>query len=183
MPPLGASDPLPHHPRRVLVAGCSGAGKSTLAAALAGRLGIPYHELDALRHGAEWVPRAEFEADVAAFAATERWVTEWQGGSVRPLLLARADLVVWLDLPRWRVFSQLLRRTVHRRLHRTELWNGNVEPPLWTFVTDPEHVLRWAWSSYRRNRHRMRELLAGGAAPPVVRLRSRREIRRWLASI
>lgn len=142
--PLRAVDPLPHHPRRVLVAGCSGAGKSTVAAALADRLGIPYHELDALRHGPGWVPRAEFAADVAAFAATECWITEWQGAAVRPLLLARADLVVWLDLPRRRVFGQLLRRTVRRRVRRIELWNGNVEPPLWTVVTDPEHVLRWA---------------------------------------
>jgi adenylate kinase family enzyme len=180
---LRADDPLPHRPRRVLVAGCSGAGKSTVAAALAARLGLPHHELDALRHGPGWVPRPEFAADVAAFAATERWVTEWQGSEVRALLLGRADLVVWLDLPRWRVFTQLLRRTVRRRLRRVELWNGNVEPPLWTVVTDPEHVLRWAWTSYARDRRRMRDLLARGGGPPVVRLGSRREVRRWLAAI
>jgi adenylate kinase family enzyme len=181
--PLRAVDPLPHRPRRVLVAGCSGAGKSTVAAALADRLGIPHHELDALRHGPGWVPRAEFAADVAAFAATECWITEWQGAAVRPLLLARADLVVWLDLPRRRVFGQLLRRTVRRRVRRIELWNGNVEPPLWTVVTDSEHVLRWAWSSYRRDQSRMRELSADRTAPPVVRLRSRNEVRRWLAAV
>jgi adenylate kinase family enzyme len=180
---LGPADPLPHRTRRVLVAGGSGSGKTTVAAALADRLGVPHHELDALRHGPGWVTRPEFAADVAAFAATECWVTEWQGAAVRPLLLARADLVVWLDLPRWLVFGQLLRRTVHRWIHRTELWNGNVEPPLWTVLTDREHVLREAWASYRRNRGHMRDLPGGRTAPPVVRLRSRREIRRWLAAI
>lgn len=183
MPLLSAGDPLPPRLRRVLVAGCSGAGKSTVAAALGARLGLPHHELDALRHGPGWVLRPEFVPDVAAFAATERWATEWQGGEVRALLLPRADLVVWLDLPRRRVFTQLLQRTVHRRVRRVELWNGNVEPPLWTVFSDPEHILRWAWVSYARNRRRMQALSDEAGAPPVVRLRSRREVRQWIAAL
>lgn len=168
--------------RRVLVAGCSGAGKTTVAAALADRLGLPHHELDALRHGPAWVPRPTFVADVAAFAATGSWVTEWQSDVVRPLLLERADLIVWLDLPRWRVFTQLLRRTLRRRLRRVELWNGNVEPPLHSVFTDREHVLREAWRSYPRNRRRMLDLL-DASPPPLVRLRSRRQVRRWLVEV
>lgn len=180
--PLAWHDPLPQDFRRVLIAGCSGSGKSTLARALADRWGVPHHELDALHHGPGWVPRPEFAADVAAFAATDEWVAEWQYGSVRPLLLARATLVVWLDLPRSRVFGQLLRRTIRRRLRRTVLWNGNVEPPLWTAFTDREHILRFAVGAYPRHRRRMLALLDAGHGPPVVRLRSRREVRAWLAA-
>jgi hypothetical protein len=60
----------------VLVNGASGAGKSTLARAVGsrpdlGRAGRP-------------LPR----------------VTEWPYGHARPLLLARCDLLVWLDLRR-----------------------------------------------------------------------------------
>ncbi|MEN3263924.1 MAG: hypothetical protein V7646_818 [Pseudonocardia sp.] len=166
----------------MLVAGCSGSGKSTVAAALAALLGVPHRELDALHHGPAWVPRPEFAADVAAFAATEEWVAEWQYSTVRPLLLARADLLVWLDLPRWRVFDQLLRRTLRRRLHRVELWNGNIEPPLWTVFTDRDHVLRWAWQAYPRSRQRMRAVLeADSPVVVVVRLRTRRDVHAWLA--
>jgi hypothetical protein len=57
------------------------------------------------------------------------------------------------------------------------------EPPLWTVLTDPEHVLRFAWRNFGRNRVRMLELLTAPQAPPVVRLRSRREVRHWLAAV
>lgn len=181
MIPLGWADRLPHRPRRVLVAGTSGAGKSVLCRALSASLSLPYHELDALYHGPEWTPRPEFAADVAAFAATEQWVTEWQYSMVRPLLLGKADLLVWLDLPRRQVMGQLVARTVTRRVRRTELWNGNVEPPLWTVFTDPEHILRWGWRTHPRTGARVRGVLAAPDAPVVVRLRTRREIRDWLS--
>lgn len=154
-----------------------------MAAALATRLGVPHHELDALFHGPGWVPRPTFVAEVTALAATGSWVVEWQYDQVRSLLLARADLLVWLDLSRMRVFTQLLSRTVVRRLRRVELWNGNYEPPLHTIFTDPEHVVRWAWSSYARVEPRVRAVLAQDDHPIVVRLRSRREISRWLAHV
>jgi adenylate kinase family enzyme len=166
----------------VLVAGCCGSGKTTLAAELARRWRVAHHELDALHHGPGWVPRPEFAADVAAFAATDEWVAEWQYSAVRPLLLARATLLVWLDLPRWRVYDQLLRRTVRRRVRRTVLWNGNTEGPLWTVFTDPDHILRFAVSAYPRTRERMLAVLATEDRPPVVRLHSRREVRDWLAA-
>ncbi|MGQ0575223.1 MAG: AAA family ATPase [Pseudonocardia sp.] len=178
---LSCADPLPRPPRRVLVAGCSGAGKSTLCRELHARLGLPYTELDSLFHGPGWVPRPAFADDVAVLAATQAWVVEWQYSQVRAALLDRADLLVWLDLPRWRVMTQLARRTVARRVRRVELWNGNVEPPLWSFVTDPEHVLRWAWATYPGTRKRVLTVLADPGGPDVVRLRSRQEIRRWLA--
>ena len=48
------------------------------------------------------MPRPEFVDEVAALVAGEEWVTEWQYSVVRPLLLARAELLVWLDLTRAR---------------------------------------------------------------------------------
>lgn len=172
---------LPKRPYRVLVAGTSGSGKSTLAAQIAGVLAIPYVEIDGLYHGPNWTPREAFEADVLQFSSQPAWVTEWQYRPVRTILGERADLLVWLDLPRATVMRQVVLRTLKRRLGREELWNGNVEPPLRTVLTDKEHIVRWAWSTHRKTRQRLDGLLDERPTLPVVQLRGHREAHDWLS--
>ena len=181
MPLLGPADPLPRCLSRVLVAGASGAGKTTLAARVAALLRVPHIEIDALFHGPGWTPRPTFAEDVERFTARPGWVTEWQYTAVRPLLAERADLLVWLDLPRALVMRQVVARTLRRRLLREALWNGNVEPPLRTVLTDPEHIVRWAWSSWARTSSRVVELAARHPELVVVRLRSRSDVEQWVA--
>ena len=147
MPLLQAWDPLPRCPRRVLVAGTSGSGKTTFGRRLAQELSIPHTEIDSLFHGPDWTPRPSFEADVRAFSEGDGWVTEWQYGLVRDQLAERADLLIWLDLSRITVMYRIIGRTLRRRLHREVLWNGNIEPPLRTFLTDQQHIVRWAWNT------------------------------------
>jgi adenylate kinase family enzyme len=173
----------PGGPRRVLVAGVSGSGKTTLARGIAARLGIEYVELDGLFHGPGWEPRPTFLDDVAALVAREAWVTEWQYTAARPLTLARADLMVWLALPTWRVMSQLTRRTVARRVGRTELYNGNVEAPLRTIFTDRDHILRWGWRTRHLYAGLDRRLAVERPDLPVVRLTTHAEARAWLDSL
>ena len=174
---------MPGRPQRVVVAGVSGSGKSTLAARIGELLDLPYTEMDALHHGPGWTPRASFADEVAALVAGDRWVTEWQYEQARPLLTARADLLVWLDLPTPLVLSRVVRRTVRRRLRREVLWNGNQEGPLHAFFTDPDHIVRWSW----RTRHLYDERVPAVAAErpdlPIVCLRSRREADRWLGDL
>ena len=180
MPLLGAPDPLPYRPRRVLVAGTSGAGKTTLARRIAAVLDCPCVELDALHHGPGWVPRPEFMDDVRRFTASAAWVSEWQYKPVRELLLQRADCLVWLDLPRAVVMSRVLRRTVRRRVRREVLWNGNVEPPFRTFLTDRDHIVRWAWRTHDRTRTRVTAALQQRPDLPVVRLVRRADVAAWV---
>jgi adenylate kinase family enzyme len=164
----------------VLVAGTSGSGKTTLAARIADALAVPHVEIDALFHGPDWTMRPSFEQDVRSFSSWPGWVTEWQYGSVRDHLVEVADLMVWLDLPKAVVMRQVIRRTVVRRMARQRLWNGNVEPPLRTFLTNPEHIVRWAWSTHHKSALRVGALLQEHPDRAVVRLRSQAEAHRWL---
>ncbi|GAA4866246.1 AAA family ATPase [Pseudonocardia benzenivorans] len=177
---LGPADRLPARPARVLVAGTSGAGKTTLSARIAALTGAPHVEIDALFHGPGWTRIPTFVADVEAFSAQPAWVTEWQYSAVRDLLADRADLMVWLDLPRATVMRQVSVRTMRRRLGREVLWNGNVEPPLRTILTDREHIVRWAWDTHHKTALRITALATRRPALPVVRLRHRRDVDRWV---
>src|SRR5262245_10115212 len=165
---------------RVLVAGTGGAGKTTMCGVLARAWDLRRVELDALHHGPNWVPRAEFEDDVRAFVARHpRWVTEFQYTSkLGTLLIDHADLVVWLDYPKRTVMRQVIVRTVRRRLARQELWNGNTEAPLHTVFTDRDHIIRWAWQMHPRQKERIESLLAHRDLP-VVRLRGARQRNAW----
>lgn len=65
-----------------------------------------------------------------------------------------------------------------RVLRQHDLRRG---PPLWTFFTDREHIVRWAISTRRTPRERMPALALEAPHLTIVRLRSDREIDDWLA--
>jgi hypothetical protein len=107
-------------------------------------------------------------------------VTEWQYGKARPLLLQRADLLVWLDLRRSVVMERVVRRTAQRRLTGTALWNGNREPALSTFFTDRDHIVRWAWRTHHESAQRVAAAVTSRPELTVVRLTRQREVDQWL---
>ena len=172
--------------RRVSVVGTSGSGKSTLASQLAETLGVPHLELDAVHHQPDWepLPTDEFRRVVAARAAAGGWVIDGNYGRVRDLVWARADTVVWLDLPKRTVMRQVVWRTLRRVALRRELWNGNRERWQNFFTWNPEQsVISWAWHKHAGDRARY----AAAATDPAnahlrfIRLASNRDIARFLA--
>ena len=171
--------------RRVSVVGTSGAGKSTLAAELARRLGAPCVELDSVYHQAGWVPlpAAEYRARVAEAAAGECWVIDGNYSAVRDIVWARADTVVWLDLPRRTVMRRIIWRTLRRVAGRIELWNGNRERWRNFFTVDPqESVIMWAWTRHATYRARYEAAAADPANAHLrfVRLRRPAAVREFL---
>jgi adenylate kinase family enzyme len=171
--------------RRVSVVGTSGAGKSTFGAALAGVLGVSWLELDSVYHQADWtpLPLEEFRLRVAAVASGSSWVIDGNYSAVRDIVWARADTVVWLDLPRRTVMRRIIWRTIRRVAGRVELWNGNRERWRNFFTLDvQESVIAWAWHTHDSRRERYATQLADPALSHlrVVRLRSPRAVRRFL---
>ncbi|MCW2921716.1 MAG: adenylate kinase [Thermoleophilia bacterium] len=164
--------------RRVLVSGISGAGKTTLARRVAAALDLPYTELDALHHGPGWIKRPEFEADTAALAASDRWITEDQYQSfIGDLLWQRADTLLWLDLPRRVVMWRVVTRTFVRMVLRTPLYNGNRERV--RNLLSSGHPIRWAWTHHADRRARTQEQVAAHPDVVVVRFRSTADVAAW----
>jgi len=170
------------------VVGTSGSGKSTLGAALAARIGADYLELDSVFHQPGWVPlpREQFRERVAAAVAGERWVIDGNYTSqVKDLVWARADTVVWLDLPRRTVMRQIIWRSFRRALRRTELWNGNRERWRNFFSLDKEEsVIAWAWQTHAATRAKLEAAMAdqGNSHLKFVRLKNPGAVRRFLRS-
>jgi adenylate kinase family enzyme len=93
------------------------------------------------------------------------------------LIVRRADVLVWLDLPVPLVMWRLLRRTHVRKRDRTELWNGNVEPG-WR-----ESVPYLIWPSLESAFRNRRTFPSRYADVDMRRLRSDREVRGFVQSI
>ena len=155
---------------RVVVVGANGAGKTWLAARLAERMAAPVISKDALALTTGWVqrPAAQVRADIIARIAADRWVLDGGPSVLIPDVLARADLVVWLDVPARLRFWRVLRRSLR--------YAGRVRP---------EHPPgNRDWPGPRQWRFAWRVLVAGGrfraaiaagldgAGVPVVRLQS-----------
>jgi len=172
--------------QRIAVVGPTGSGKTTLAAELAQRLGVPHVELDALHWGPEWAaPDLEvFRDRVAAALAGEGWVVDGNYRKVREIIWARADTLVWLDYPLRLTLWRLLRRTVRRVGKKEVLWNGNRETWCGTLLAK-DSLVRLSVQGHRR----MREGYPVALQLPeyrhlrVVRLRTPKEARAWLAQV
>jgi adenylate kinase family enzyme len=114
-------------PRRIAVVGGSGSGKTTVARRLAAMNDLPYVELDALHWGPNWTacPKDEFRARVEGAISGDAWIVDGNyTGKLNDLVLQRADLVVWLDLPLRKTLPRLWSRTRCRMRERTVLWSG-----------------------------------------------------------
>jgi adenylate kinase family enzyme len=166
---------------RIAITGPSGSGKTSLASELARVAGLRMVEIDALHHGPNWESCGAEVLRERVSAATEGdgWVADSTYHSMLgDLVTDRADVIVWLDLPVALVMARLLRRTYLRNKHKTELWNGNVEPgwrESWRYLIKP------AFERAFQNRREFPSRFA--RYEDVRRLRSDREVRAFVQSI
>jgi len=165
-----------------VIATASSCGKTTVGRRLAERLGVPFVELDALHHGPNWTEASaeELRAKVEPILATDAWVIDGgYQGKIGTIVQDAADTVVWLDLPRRVWLPRLVRRTTARIVRREELWNGNRE----SFRTALWGRNGLILFSLRQVRRRRREYPVRFASHDLVRLRSQKEVDRWLATV
>jgi adenylate kinase family enzyme len=101
--------------QRVLVMGSSGSGKSTFARKLAGMCGLPFVSIDQIYWQPGWrEPKPEeFTARMTCEAEKPAWVIDgnYTSRGAGELRRARADTIVWFDLPRWKCMVSVLRRS------------------------------------------------------------------------
>jgi adenylate kinase family enzyme len=171
-------------PQRISIQGISGSGKTTLGRELARRHGLRHLETDALVHGPDWAetPDAELRELVGEVLRDDRWVID---SDYRPklgtLVLEHADTAVWLDLPLHVCLGRLWTRTARRIRGDEQLWNGNRES--WrTALVGWDSLFMYAIRKHYTQRRTLPRMFAEPrlAHLEIVRLRSPREVSRWL---
>jgi len=170
--------------RRVAVMGGSATGKTTVSKRLAGILGVPHVELDALNHDPGWqeAPVEVFRERVLAACVQDGWVVDGNYRSkLGSLVLERADAVVFLDLPFWHTLRRGVRRTIGRTLTREELWNGNREQLRHMFSR--YWIPWWVVQTHRHYSLEIRRRVGEHPHLDVIHLRSSEDVERWLQSI
>ena len=169
-------------PSRILVYGVTGSGKTTLAERISTATGIPWHPVDDLTWQPGWVPVASDEQRrrIEAICAGERWVLDTAYGRWLDIPLARAELIIALDFPRWFSFFRLGRRTVARAIDRKPICNGNHES--FRHAVSRDSIIVWHFKQFHPMRSRIRAWEIDASAPAVIRFTSHRQVERWLAA-
>ncbi len=182
----GAPSPDGRLPSRLAVVGSTGAGKTALAQQLSRLLGLPHVEIDALNWGPNWEaadPAILYER-VSQALAGPAWVVDGNYSKVREITWGRAEALVWLDYPFLVVLGRLLWRTLRRIVTREALWGANRETWQSQFFSR-DSLFLWLVKTHWRRRREYAALLGRPAYAhlQVVRLRSPRAARAWLATL
>lgn len=164
--------------RRIVVIGCSGGGKSTLAQKIAAHFKLKYVSFD---RDVIWLPGwkerppGERRALIAAAVEAERWITDGTSTSSFDLRLPRADLVIWVRMPRWLcLWGVISRRFKYAGRSRPDMAAGCPERLEWQFL---QYI--WTFESVQTPR-----IIAGldkhGPDVPVFVVKSRSDARKLL---
>lgn len=156
-----------------MVIGCCGAGKSTLSFQLAEHYGLPLVHLDKLFWKSGWIEaeRDEWTAKHQEIIDQDRWIIDGNFSSTMSQRLERADLIIYMDLPRWLCLWGILKRWVkYRGSSRPDMNEGCNERLNWEFI-------QYVWNFRRDVRPCLLKLLAQyKKKKPIHRITHRRDI-------
>lgn len=165
--------------KRILIIGCSGSGKSTLSRKLGEKLSLPVVHLDQLwwKEGWENVTREEFDARLEDELEKPVWIMDGNYSRTMEMRLKECDTIIYLDFSRWECLLGMVQR-VFGSYGRTRPDMSSGCPERF----DPEFV-RWIWNFNKTNRVRNYTWIAKARHAETIVLKSRREVKAFLAAI
>jgi len=162
-----------------MIIGCSGSGKSTLARALKEKLGLPLVHLDQLWWQEGWthVTREEFDRRLELALNMERWIMDGNFSRTIGQRLPKCDTIIYLDFSRWTclwgVFQRILKN--YGKV-RPDMTDGCPERLDWDFI-------KFVWNFNKNNRVRNYTWLASAKHAKHIVLKSRKEVKAFLATL
>lgn len=163
--------------KRVMVIGGSGCGKSTLARIIGEITELPVINIDPFYFHANWVmrDRAETQGLIKQAALKEAWIIEGNNSETFVDRLARADTLIFIDLPVWLRLWRVTQRGIR-------YW-GRTRPDM---APDCPEKLDLEFLSFvvnYRRYHRPKAMEAMKTAPEtvtVIHLKTRRQVHDYI---
>lgn len=168
--------------QRVMITGGPGSGKSTLARKLGEVTGLPVFHMDHIHHLPCWEPRPLMQkiAMANAIEAQAAWIFEGGLSATYTNRAARADTMIWLDLPvglrLWRVVKRTIRDYGKTR---PDVAEGCTE----TFDAETVAFWKWIWQTRHSQRARLARLATANPHLTLYHLQSRAEVDDFLRGL
>lgn len=168
--------------RRVMINGGPGSGKSTLARALGAATGLPVYHMDQIHHMPRWQPRPlEEKIPMAnAIEAKDAWIFEGGLSATYANRAARADTMIWIDLPVglriWRVMTRLIKDYGKSRP------DSAPDCPE-EFSRETLEFWKWIWDTRKTHRIKLIKLIAANPHLTVHHLTSVKAVRDFYKEI
>lgn len=172
--------------KKFVVIGTTGSGKSTTAARIADTLKLPLVSADNISWLPLWVEKDHEQVvrEVDLATSGESWVLDGAYAYFRPLVFAKADVIVWMDTSYGRCIGRVIVRTIQRALFGELLWDAKNRENFST-LWRKDGLLWWVLSTWHSRRRSFEVLLAKDVAGPKkwTRIQKRRELWAFLAAL
>lgn len=168
--------------QRVMINGGPGSGKSTLARALGAATGLPVYHMDQIHHMPRWEPRplAEKIPMANAIEAKEQWIFEGGFSATYNNRAARADTLIWLDLP----FGLRMRRVIGRLIKDYGKPRPDSAPDCpEEFSLETIAFWKWIWDTRKTHRIKLINLIDAHPHLTVRHLTSTKAVRDFYQQI
>jgi adenylate kinase family enzyme len=147
-------------PKKIMIVGNAGSGKTTLAFALHQKVQLPLYHLDQYYWLPDW-QRPDFEVFTkihAELCARDTWILEGIYFKLLPVRMAHADVIIFLDTPRWLCLWRVIKRAIMYAGHVIPGNPQGCKQNLWSmkFV----EFLQWVWNFNDRYRENIIQMLA-----------------------
>ncbi|RLY04375.1 topology modulation protein [Streptococcus hillyeri] len=148
--------------QRIMIIGSPGAGKSTFAQLLARELQLPLIHLDKLNwiDDKETVSKEVFLERLDKAVVGSSWIIDGNYGSSMEVRLKRADLVIWLQVPRLVCLYRAVKRYLHSLFQKNSA--GNPKSIDWDFI-------RFIWG-FPKSHQKTEELLEQFSTVKVIKV-------------
>lgn len=143
--------------KRIAIIGNAGSGKSTLAQKLHLLAKLPVYHLDQYfwKPGWQQPDLAEYKLTHDSLCDKDEWIIDGMNLRVLEYRIQRADMIIFLDIPRYRCFAHIFKRTWKYYGKQTpSSAPGCPERFNWEFIK----FLKWVWDFKKRYPSKIKDL-------------------------